>query len=154
MTDQPLMAGFLKSSCEETVIYRYLEMLAERTASLEQQVGRGELIALRTENKLLKRQIANSDPPSLEHLTAFLPILFRNFWGAVGPDELARLAGSKTAPEVPSPYPEPNGAFIVFMKNRLLGLPQRERHQIIEFARQLPHRLDVRPEMRDLLGNN
>lgn len=142
---------FLSASSEPTLIYRYLDMLAERTLALEQRIGLDELRELRRENQLLRTQLAQQGKAPLESLLAFLPIIYRNFWSSVRPEELATLAGTPQIPSIPSSYPEPDGALVSAMKKRFLQLPEQERSALLDFCRQLPYRLTVRYEMRDLL---
>lgn len=90
--------------------------------------------------------------PGVEHLLVYLPAIYRNFWGVVRPDELALLAGTLTVPNVPSPYPDPSPDTVTTLKRRFLSLPALDRERVLVFCRELPHRLDVRSEMRDLFG--
>lgn len=92
--------------------------------------------------------------PGVEHLLVYLPAIYRNFWGAVRPDELALLAGTLTVPNVPSPYPDPSPDTIVALRRRFLQLPELDRQRVLAFCRELPHRLDVRTEWRDLMTDN
>lgn len=105
---------FFRDHCEMTVIYRYLDMLAERTVMLEQ---------LRIENKRLRAQLAQGSPMSLEQLVAFLPVIYRNFWNSVSPNDLALLSGNLKIPEIPSPCPEPSAEVIATMRQRLSAMP-------------------------------
>jgi len=91
--------------------------------------------------------------PGVEHLLVYLPAIYRNFWGVVRPDELALLAGILEAPNIPSPYPDPSPDTVVMLKRRFLQLPELDRERVLGFCRDLPHRLDVRSEMRDLFGD-
>jgi hypothetical protein len=149
-TPDPLRR-FLSASSETTVIYRYLDMLAERTLALEQRIGLDELRELRRENQLLRAQLAQQGKAPLESLLVFLPIIYRNFWSVVRPDELAALAGTLRIPAIPSPYPEPDSALVSAMRKRFKQLPDQERAALVDFCHQLPFRLTVRSEMRDLL---
>ena len=88
--------------------------------------------------------------PSVEHLVVFLPAIYRNFWGVVRPDELALLAGTLTVPVIASPYPDPSPDTVLALRRRFLQLPELDRERVLGFCHDLPHRLDVRPEMRDL----
>jgi hypothetical protein len=90
--------------------------------------------------------------PGVEHLLVYLPAIYRNFWGVVRPDELALLAGTLTVPVIASPYPDPSPDTVVMLKRRFLQLPELDRERVLEFCRELPHRLDVRVEMKDLFG--
>lgn len=139
---------FLRSNSEQTVIYRYLELLAQRTAELEENLGVNELQALRAENRQLRAQLAQLKPPTLESLLVFLPIIYRHFWASIRPDELALLAGTLNVPPIPSPCPEPTADTILVMKQRFLNLPETERQCLVTFCRQLPHSLNPRTEMK------
>lgn len=92
--------------------------------------------------------------PGVEHLLVYLPAFYRNFWGVVRPDELALLAGTLTVPNIPSPYTDPSADTVIMLKRRFLQLPELDRERVLGFCRDLPHRLDVRAEMRDLIGEN
>ena len=139
---------FFRDHCEMAVIYRYLDMLAERTVMLEQQNAKAELGQLRIENKRLRTQLAQGSPMSLEQLVAFLPVIYRNFWNSVSPSDIALLSGSLKIPAIPSPCPEPSAEVIVMMRQRLSAMPGHERDRIVEYCRQLPFKLSMRPEMR------
>lgn len=142
---------FFKSASEEAVIYRYLELLSARTAELEQRLGYDEIGALRAENQQLRSQLATQERSGLEQLLVFLPVIFRNFWSVVRPDELALLAGTFQVPNIPSPYPEPSADTITTLKQRFLQLSEHQQASIIGFCRELQHRLEIRSEMRDLM---
>jgi hypothetical protein len=90
--------------------------------------------------------------PGVEHLLVYLPAIYRNFWGVVRPDELALLAGTLEVPKIQSPYPDPSPDTVVMLKRRFLSLPEIDRERVLGFCRELPHRLDVRSEMRELFG--
>ena len=144
---------FMNSASQSNVIYCYLDLLAERTVALEKRIGIDEIRQLRQENRELRDQLARERLPSMESLLVFLPIIYRNFWSDVRPDELALLAGLLDVPAVPSPYLEPSVETVAAMKKRFLQLPARERASLIAFCRQLPYQLTVRAQMRELLEN-
>ena len=85
----------------------------------------------------------------MEHLLTFLPAFYRNFFGTVRPDELALLAGTLQVPALPSPYHDPSPDTVHVLRKRFLNLPIGEQTRVLDFCRQLTHRLDVRPEMAD-----
>lgn len=145
------MEDFINSSSQSRLIHRYLDLLAERTAALERRVGVDEIRQLRQENRELREQLAKRDQPAMESLLVYLPVIYRNFWGTVRPDELALLAGLLEVPAIPSPCPEPSVATRLAMKKRFLQLSEQERASLIAFCRQLPYQLTVRAEMRALL---
>lgn len=145
------MEDFINSSSQFRLIDRYLDLLAERTAALERRVGVDEIRQLRQENRELRDQLARLDRPAMESLLVYLPVIYRNFWGTVRPDELALLAGLLDVPVIPSPYPEPGAAVVAVMKKRFLQLPEQERASLIAFCHQLPYHLTVRAQMRALL---
>ena len=142
---------FLGSFTETTVVFRYLDLLAERTQALEQRIGLNELNQLRRENKHLREQVKKRTTASLDLLTLYLPIIYHNFWNTVRPDELAMLAGSTHIPVIPSPYHEPDGWQVLDMKQRFLQLNDQDRASIVAFCHQLPYQLKVRRSMQMLL---
>ncbi len=145
------LEDFLRTHTEQKVVYRYLDMLAERTVALERRLGLDELAALKRENQQLRTRLAQCTSPDLESLLVYLPIIFRRFWASVQPAELALLAGCLDVPHIPSPYPEPSADTIQAMKQRFLSLPRSDQQRLADFCRQLPYKLDVRPEMRGVL---
>ena len=106
---------------------------------------RGQLEAQLAE---LQAQIRALQLPDIEHLLAYLPAIYRNVWGSIGPHDLALLAGRIQTPEIPSPFPEPSANTLAALQRRLLKLPQAERQRLHAFCRELPHKLELRAEMR------
>lgn len=102
------------------------------------------------ENKIiqLKQQIQAMHLPDMEQLLVFLPILYRNFWNNIKPSDLALLARTYHIPEVASPFPEPSNHTIIQMKKNLQALPLSQQQRLLDFCHQLPHDLEIRPEMR------
>ena len=84
---------------------------------------------------------------SLEGLVTYLPIIYKEFWSTIRPDELALLASSLQVPEVPSPIREPSAGVIEVMKKRLQALPPSQQTQIRAFCQSLPKQPQVRAEM-------
>ena len=115
---------------------------------------RADVQAKRQEVAQLQAQVSAMQLPGVEHLLVFLPAIYRNFWGAIRPDELALLAGTLTAPNVASPYPDPSPDTVVALRRKFLQLPESDRQRVLVFCQNLPHKLDVRAEMRDLLIDN
>ena len=113
---------------------------------------RSELAQKEASVAQLQARINALQLPGVEHLLVYLPAIYRNFWGVVRPDELALLAGTLEAPHIPSPYPDPSPDTVVMLKRRFLSLPELDRERVLGFCRELPHRLDVRSEMRELFG--
>jgi hypothetical protein len=106
---------------------------------------------LRQDKTALQAQIEALQLVDIEQLLVFLPAIYRNFWGVINPSDLALIAGSLKVPNIPSPQIEPSADTVKALRKKLLNLPLRERHQLLSFCRQLPHNLQVRSEMRDLL---
>jgi len=113
---------------------------------------RADVQAKHQEVARLQARINALQLPGVEHLLVYLPAIYRNFWGVVRPDELALLAGTLTVPVITSPYPDPSPDTVVMLKRRFLQLPELDRERVLGFCRELPHRLDVRAEMKDLFG--
>lgn len=108
-----------------------------------------EVKKLAAEKHLLQAQIAALARPSMARLLTFLPALYVNFWGVVRPDELALLVGELEIPAIPSPYLEPSADTLLALKKQLKALPDTDRSTLLTFCRTLPHKLTLRPEMRE-----
>lgn len=107
---------------------------------------------LEQELEMLKKHIKALQKPSMEHLLTYLPIIYRNFWMQVKPQDLALLAGTYDVPQIESPYPEPASDTIAIMKKRLQNLPTVELQQLKDFCQEMVYRnLSMRPEMKFLL---
>ncbi|NMX40224.1 hypothetical protein HBO34_20390 [Pseudomonas veronii] len=145
------LESFLGSFTQTAVVFRYLDLLAERSQNLEQRIGLNELSQLRRENEQLRAQIKRRTTASLDLLLLYLPIIYHNFWNTVRPEELATLAGSAQVPMIPSPYHEPDSALVSSMKQRFLSLSDESRASIIAFCHQLPYQLTVRNSMQPLM---
>lgn len=98
----------------------------------------------------VKNQISALHRPNLEQLITFLPVFYKNFFGSISPAELGLLAGLLEPPQIPSPYPEPSANTLLQLKKKLLKLPKNEQSKIMNFCMELEHKLDIRPEMREL----
>lgn len=106
---------------------------------------------LEQELELLRKQIKTIQQPNIESLLVYLPVIYRNFWTHIKPEDLALLAGTYDIPDIPSPYPEPDDNTIAIMKKRLQNLPDSELQKIKSFCQEMTHRLTMRPEMKFLL---
>ena len=149
-TTEPL-EQFLGSFTETAVVFRYLDLLAERTQALEQRIELDEVHRLRRENRYLLEQLSKQNTARMELLVLYLPIIYHNFWSVVRPDELARLAGSSEIPVIPSPYYEPDGWLAMSMQQRFLQLSAEDRASVVAFSHKLPYALTVRRTMQSLL---
>ena len=106
---------------------------------------------LESERAALQVRLASMQTLDLEQLVAFLPIIYRNFWSTVSPADLALIAGRTSAPNIPSPHPEPSTDTVALMKRRLYCLPASEQERLRTFCQQLPHKLEKRSELRNFL---
>ncbi len=136
-----------------------IELLADQfvtpEASQHQQVIErlhSEIHKLELQKAELQAHLESISAPSMEQLLTYLPAIFKDFWGSIRPDELSAIAGTFTVPEVPSPFSEPSAATVATMKKRFQKLPAQDQIRIIGFCRGLEHRLTVRAEMQELLG--
>ncbi len=139
--------------------------LANDSASMQAlqaalSASQSEVTQLKTQLAVLQAQLAqirasvpSSHVPELEQLLVYLPAFYRNFWGKVRPDELALLAGTLNVPTIASPYTDPSPDTVLALKRRFLQLPDVAQAQVLGFCQALPHKLDVRSEVRDLLVN-
>ncbi|MBE0508494.1 MAG: hypothetical protein IBX50_17540 [Marinospirillum sp.] len=145
----------LPESKEETPENSAEADLIERLAQEKQQ--------LKKEKKQLEKQLQNQQEQldylknrlenlataqmDIDTLTLYLPVLYKNFWGQIRPDELALLAGSLQIPEITSPAREPDSGVLQVMKKRLQNMPPEQQDQLRQFCLQLPHAPQPRPEM-------
>lgn len=152
-----MLAGFVAEHVDQEAITELLTKLARsetrerlgETAAELALVSR-ELAQLKAEKSVLEDELQLLRQPDIEHLLVFLPAIYRNFWSVIRPDEVAMLAGTFKAINVPSPYPDPTPDTVLVMKGRLKALAPSERDKIMDFCRSLQHRLQIRPEMREL----
>lgn len=137
------------------IIFHYLDMLADRTVSLEQRIELDEIRKLRAENQQLQEALAQNNPLEMEQLMSFLPVIYKNFWSAVSPTELALLGGSLNIKNIAdmSSYREPSHKVIMHMKKKLQDMPRNKQEKIIRFCQDLPFRITVRPEMKEFLNS-
>lgn len=131
------LQDFMKSSSQETVVFKYLEMLAERTAQLEQRIGLNELQQLKIENQQLRQQLEKQENPPMEQLLTFLPAFFKDFWSYVSPNDLAILVGTLKVPQLPSIMVSPDTATILAMRDKFLQLSEQDQWRIGTFSVQI-----------------
>lgn len=102
----------------------------------------------RQDNKEIaeKKKPNNTDPENLEgsfsdlnldELLEFLPAIYKNFWSAVSPKELAHSLGLTTVPVIASTYIAPTGSSIKRANRRFKNLNLSERQKIIFICRML-----------------
>lgn len=102
----------------------------------------------RQDNKEIaeKKKANNTDPENLEgsfsdlnldELLEFLPAIYKNFWSAVSPKELAHSLGLTTVPVIASTYIAPTGSSIKRANRRFKNLNLSERQKIIFICRML-----------------
>jgi hypothetical protein len=109
---------------------------------------------LEAEIALQREQMATLQRPALDDVVTYMPALYRNVFSSIAPHDLALLAGSLQVPQIASPWPEPAPDTLQALQSRLRRLPQQRAAQIREFCRSLPHRLEMRAEMRAWLGQD
>jgi len=144
-----LLAGFVAELCDQQAVGQMLDRLAmsaarERLGHIEADIAR-----LTDEQARLQQTVLALRQPDVEQLLAFLPAIYRNFWGVVRPDEVAMMAGTFRTITLPSPYPEPSPETVLAMKQRLKSMTAADRELLLGFCRSLPHRLQMRTEMRE-----
>ncbi len=152
-----VLAEFVAELCDADAIDALLGKLAssevrDRLGETAAELARvkGELEQVRAEKAALEEEVKLLRLPDVEHLLVYLPAIYRNFWTAVRPDEVAMLAGTFKPITVPSPFPDPTPDTVLVMKQRLKAMAPVDREKILAFCRGLQHQLHIRPEMRDL----
>lgn len=154
-SDEWLM-GALLPVLESTFHYRDDAQAAERARAERQHVEtleslRAERLRLQNDLIAMQDQLAAQQRPTVDVLLTYLPAIYRHVFGVISPHDLALLAGSLQVPQIPSPWPEPSLDTLQSLQARLCKLPAQDRDRLREFCQRLPHKLDVRPEMRDWL---
>ena len=150
---------YLLPILESTFCYQDEALSAERERSKHQHEEtlatlRAERLRLQNELIAMHKQLTSLQQLPLEQLIAYLPALYRNVFGAIGPHDLALLAGKLQPPDISSPWPEPSSDTLKVLQARLRRLPTLEAEHLRRFCRQLSHKLEVRAEMRDWLGDD
>lgn len=138
-----------KSLLEEQ-IRKNAQLQAEKQALEQKNVELAERLAY-VQKHLDQRLSGKMD---MDVLLTYLPVLYKNFWGQIRPDELAMLAGTLHTPDIPSPAREPDSGVLQVMKKRLQQLSQEQKHQLQRFCLQLPHAPQPRPEMAFFFESN
>ena len=113
-----------------------------------------EKLKLQQELAKLQQQLSTVKQPELEQLVSYWPVIFKDFWNVVRPDELAAIAGRLTIPQISSPYHSPSVATVQSLKRKFLVLNLDNQQQIIGFCRDLKrsHRLQIHPEFQHVIG--
>jgi hypothetical protein len=157
-SDEWLM-GALLPVLESTFHYRDDAQAAERARAERQHVEtleslRAERLRLQNDLIAMQDQLAAQQRPTVDALLTYLPAIYRHVFGVISPQDLALLAGSLQVPQIQSPWPEPSLDTLQALQARLRKLPAQDRDRLRDFCRRLPHKLDVRGEMRAWLGED
>ena len=155
-SDEWMMTSLLPV-LESTFHYRDDAQAAERARAERQHVEtleslRAERLRLQNDLIAMQDQLAAQQRPTVDALLTYLPAIYRHVFGVISPHDLALLAGSLQVPQIPSPWPEPSLDTLQALQARLRKLPAQDRDRLRDFCRRLPHKLDVRGEMRAWLG--
>jgi hypothetical protein len=141
---------------ESTFHYRDEAGAAERARAQRQHEDtleslRAERLRLQADLNAMRDQLAALQRPSVEALVTYLPAIYRQVFGVISPADLALLGGELRVPQIASPWPEPSPDTLLTLQRQMRKLPTQERDRLREFCQRLPHKLEVRPEMRDWL---
>lgn len=85
----------------------------------------------KTDNTDSKKLEDSFSDLNLNELLGFFPAIYKNFWSAVSPKELAHSLGLKTVPIIASPYIPPTRSSIKKTKRRFENLNPSKRQKII-----------------------
>lgn len=114
---------------------------------------RAERLRLQNDLIAMRDQLAALQQPSVETLVTFLPAIYRHVFGVISPHDLALLAGSMEVPAtITSPWPEPSPDTLQMKQKALRRLPAADQKRLRDFCHRLPHKLDLRSEMRTWIG--
>jgi hypothetical protein len=135
---------------EASFSYLGERLVAERSHADTVAVLNAERMRLEAEIALQRQQLAAVlRGPALEDLVTYLPALYRNVFSSIAPHDLALLANSLEVPKISSPWPEPALDTLYALQTRLRKLPERRARQLRDFCRELPHKVELRSEMRN-----
>jgi hypothetical protein len=142
---------------EATFNYQEDALAAERGRAEQEHAEtleslRTDRLRLEAEITTQREQLAALQRPAMDDVLTYLPALYRNVFGSIAPHDLALLAGSLQVPQIPSPWPDPAPDTLQALQARLRKLPQQRAGLLRDFCQQLPHKLELRPEMRVWLG--
>ena len=142
-----------KSQIEEQLAL----MQSDAEQALAQQVNK-----LENDKQQLQQQISDArtqlkklQQPDLESLLVFLPIIFKDFWNVVRPDELAMIVGVLNTPQIESPYHSPSLSTVQQKKRQFLALSVESQSKILGLCQELVHNhngLQVHQEFKALVG--
>lgn len=146
----PLLENALSDAERVRLRKREAEQNAAHAAdkAKTEEALRQEILALESHVVVLEQKLQSMNRYDLSDMLVFLPALYRNFWSQMTPNNVALLAGTYDVPQIPSPFPEPDQHTLMQLKQKLQKLPEEHRSKLADFCRQLPHTLDIRPEMR------
>lgn len=144
---------------EATFSYQEDALAAERARAEQEHVDtleslRADRLRLEAEIAAQREQLAALQRPAMDDLLIYLPAIYRNAFGSIAPHDLALLTGTLEAPQIPSPWPEPSPDTLQALQARLRKLPPQRAALLRDFCQRLPHKLDLRAEMRDWLGED
>lgn len=137
------------------------QQLALMHSDAEQALAQ-QVIQLENEKNQLQQQIMETrsnlqrlQQPDLESLLAYLPVIFKDFWNVVRPDELSVIVGVLNPPTIPSPYHSPNLSTVQQKKRQFMALSETSQNKILDLCRELvTHHstLKVHQEFKVLIG--
>lgn len=158
LAEEPLPAvGWLQAHLlpllESTFHYRDEAGAAERARAQRQHEDtleslRAERLRLQADLNAMRDQLAALQRPGVEALLTYLPAIYRQVFGVISASDLALLGGEMSVPQIASPWPEPSADTLLTLQRQIHRLPTQERDRLREFCLRLPHKLEVRPEMR------
>lgn len=133
----------LNSSTQDHVVTYQDETSDEEKETMQQYIDE------------LEGKVRSLQQVDLERIIAFAPVVFKNLWKEVGPDEFAYLLGSLQVPAIPSPYFPPTANCVAMKKKQFMALSQISKEQIINVCRTLQQyypTLQIHLEFKSLIG--
>lgn len=142
-----------KNQIEEQLVL----MRSDAEQALAQQVSKLENDKQQLQQHIsdARAQLQKLQQPDLESLLVFLPVIFKDFWNMIRPDELAMIVGILNTPSVPSPYHSPSLSTVQQKKRQFLALSEESQDKILDLCRELVHNhngLQVHQEFKALAG--
>jgi hypothetical protein len=156
--------NFLRSQTEQTVIYKYLAMLAERTAELERRLahreandakGRPEEGRMHPAEAPKANTVAQSNARtaigfeqfSTDAILDLLPIIYHDFWNSVGENDLTLVASRLGISAIPKRGHVPSQREVQAGMQQLQRASRMDVSKLVSLCGYLPARLRIRDEM-------
>ena len=129
-TDNMNKPRLFSSAEQQAVIFHYIDLLAQRTHTLEERLQRGEVELLQFELQSLQAEKVRTQALCADDVVHMLPVIFQQFWSKVDPPALYYMMGLQIAPKINAPYEEPGETVRKEILKRVRELSTAQRLQL------------------------